>query len=142
MHSTIFSTNSRPVFFYHRDCEDRRKQHSDSLSGSTTWLVAPTVQCSVISLTLLPKQPFHKQRTQEPGRSSNTRRRKKLKKQIMEKDKINVSTLAVMIMESSTSTLHQPLKHTYVCTLRKKKGGGRIKSPCYHYILSFCNLYL
>lgn len=39
---------------------------------------------------------------------------KALHKQIM--DKIILSSSAVTIKESSTSTLHQPLTHTYICT--------------------------
>lgn len=114
-----FRTNLSPLSYFHRDCEDGRKQHL------FVWLYymtgCPTMFLSFLWLYHQHDLSIKDRRTLVLQSKLFTRKYK----QIMGKDKINFWSLAVTNKESSASTLHQPLKHTYICTLSMRKRGKK-----------------
>lgn len=103
--------------------EDRRKQHSDSLSGSTTWLVALQHFCRFFDFTTNMTFPLRTEGLMlqlnlyvKIGASYG---KHKGQKQLIE--------YGCDDTETSASTLHQPMKHAYMCTLSMRRGRKRNK---------------
>lgn len=134
MFSATFQTNLFPLFCFHRDREDRRKRHSDSLSGSPTWLAALQHFCRFFDFTTNTTFPLRTEDLMFPTNlymkiGANYERHK---------DQSNLLSTAVTMDNVHPHYINQ--WNTYTCALCESGGGEREIKPLLSLHLVICSL--